>query len=577
MRPMMLNAMRTSVHAAKRAMTAAVGLALSLAAAARAEMPAVLDRAPKDAVAVVGVSSIARLDKNLGAMLTAAQAPAISVSAMISVLGLTGIAQDKPIALMLMPGDMKGALPPLLALVPVTDYGAMVKALGGGADGVAEVKIQGDTFHVKQVEGGYAALSPVKALVEGYDGKGGNMQAHAELIGKTGQDIVGASDAFVFFHRDEMKKLMDSGFNPLQGAMRGLASQGLGINADLTKGPLAKDATGMVIGMSASPKGATFDASANYKAGSDLSNAFAEGGDSAALLKELPADSETPLIAWTMDLTKPGMRALAAMMAGQKGLSDVVLDPAFLSNPDAFSSYSGLITKNPGGLFTGFLSRGVRRYGAGNPVEAFAVFRKGYESVNNKSDSAVSVSSTFQENASEINGVSVSAYSMKAISQSGAGSPLALLFGPEQGPKGFVAPLKSAVYATTTSDNKLIGRVIAVGNGGEGGRLTDDKALAQVASALPAGRSAEMYFGVRGVMETILPMLQMGGRQIDYTPPEDLPPIGIAVLTGNGQIRMSVVAPAPTITALHKLQAAMTAPPPNRPGQAAPEEKKPNF
>ncbi len=552
-------------RAARLGIALLAGAAAALSNIAHAEVPAVLDRVPKNIVAVLATPAISRLDKNLAAMTTAAQLPGVPINAMLGALGISaGLALDKPFAIALVQGDMKAALPPILVLAPVTDYGAMVKSLGGSGDALAEIKIQGDTFFIKQIDGGYAALSPLKPVLEGFDGKGGNLPAHAELMGKNGEDVAGDADAFVFFHRDELQKLIDSGFNPFQGPLKMLSQQGLGVQLNGMTGPLMKDATGVVMGLRASPMGASIDVSANYKPGAEMAKAFADAGDSKPVLKNLPSDSY--ILAWSADMSKPGMRSLVNSVAGDRAVSKVMLDPALFASPERLNSYAGIIYPNPAGLFGGLLARGLRFYGAANNQEFLDAFAKAYESLNNKADNAIQVSTSVKPSDKQVEGVAITDYMMKATSAGGSGSPLALFFGPNGGPSGAVAATKSGVYASTVADPKLIAKAISLGNAATGPAFLDDRPTAQVASALPPGRSAELYLGAKGIFDAIAPLIAMGGRQIDYTPPADLPPIGVALITGGGQLKVSAVVPAPVMTTFSKLSAAMQAPPPKQPG-----------
>ena len=77
-----------------------------------------------------------------------------------------------------------------LAVQLAKRMGARVLAVASGDDGVASTELQGETVHMKPVDGGFVALGPERDVVAGFAGKGGNLAKHEAAIGKAGGRIV---------------------------------------------------------------------------------------------------------------------------------------------------------------------------------------------------------------------------------------------------------------------------------------------------------------------------------------------------------------------------------------------------
>lgn len=558
---------RTAARPAARfAATRWSALALaSLAGAARADLPPILDRAPKDTVAALVTPSLGQLDKNLAAAMTAIGGQ-FSVAGFMKDIGLGGgIAMDKPVAVLLLPGDMNAEVPPLVALLPVGDFGRFSGLMNGKAEGdLTQVMVSGEAFYAKPVEGGYAALSPMKELLAKTDLSAGRLGDHAANMGRSGAEVAMNADAFLLLNGDQVRALAAAGQNPFGGLMKDAFTRaGLPnlLGGDISNSVLFKDASAAVIGLRPSAAGIQGDLAFHYKPGSDMAKGLTTGGDSKALLKALPSDPY--LLAFAFDYSAPGVKTVLKSFSGEGGLGD----PSLFALLEQASGQAGVINPNPAGLFGGLLSRGTYFYSGPDAGKLAESFKTTIEKLNNQMTGDFQASTTYKPGAATIDGASADAWSVKMTSTT-QGSPLALIYGPAGGPNGHVVKAKNGVYTTTSPDTKLVTKAVSASNGQ--GTIAEDKSLASVAALLPANRAAEAYIGVKAIIEQALPWLKMMNKPVDFTPPETLAPIGLAAVVDGGGLRITAYAPSETVKSLRQFANAMNAPAAPAPAAGAP-------
>jgi hypothetical protein len=117
-----------------------------------------------------------------------------------------------------------------------------------------------------------------------------------------------------------------------------------------------------------------------------------------------------------------------------------------------------------------------------------------------------------------------------------------MLFG---GPQisGYLIEAEGGVYQTMSRNLALVQGIA----GDEGGALGANQQIAQVREMLPTPAVFEGYLGFRSLYEMLSPMAAMFGMPIQTPVPEDLPPIGSAVATGDSGFRGAVYFPAPVL------------------------------
>ena len=184
-----------------RGLVAAAGVAVGLLAASAQALPPVLDRVPTDALVVITTPSLDRLEGSSTALTNALSLP-IPMPRLKDALAMggveAGVDASKSVAAVLMPGDLEGDVPPLVILIPTSDYAGLIGNFGAKAGaGVDEVMINGEPAFFRNVGDGYAVMSPLKPLAEGFSAKAGNAKAHEKAMGKSNQAIADASDLII--------------------------------------------------------------------------------------------------------------------------------------------------------------------------------------------------------------------------------------------------------------------------------------------------------------------------------------------------------------------------------------------
>lgn len=549
-----------------RSAAAAVAIAASVVPAARAQVGDVLRAAPTDALLILATPSIERLDQNVGNLITATEMTTLPRPAqLLAAVGLSaGIDQTRPAALMLLDGDMDAALPPIVAMLPVSDYGAMLRGFGAEpADGVTTLKAMGETVYARELDGGYALVGAMRNLVEGFDGDAANLEAHAARIGRQGGDIAAVADLVVIADVRSLGTALDAGalgldmrqIDRMTGGM--LTVFGVGQGESPLMEAFKRDARTVTIGLRAGGMGAAIDGATQFEPGSPMAAMATGGGSSTELLQALP--KEPFLVTYSVDVKNKGMKdmlrlAFGAVDDGAPG-EEPPVDGALVALIDDLHGSSGVIYPNPAGLVGGVIARSIAYYASDDPERLKRLFRAYVEGANGAEDQGVRLTTTYQPDA-EIGGRSVDAYSVKVESTLPMqASPMGMLYGGQsKGPNGFVAAAKNGVYTTATPDPALMQKALSMENGGES--LAADRTLGQVAQMLPPSRTAEFYLGVKAALDVIGPFMM--GRALDEPPPADLAPVGIGVELGEGSVRVGAFAPAPVLKIVNALQSAPT-------------------
>ena len=548
---------------AQRALGASVLASGILSTGAFAALPASLDRIPTDALAVVVSPSVDRLDKNAAALLTAIEMPAVTSPAqLLSVVGLSrGIDTTKPVALALMAGDLGGDLPPAVLLLPVSDYAAVAQSLRADdpSGKITSGMVEGEAVYIKQVPGGYAAISPVRTVLESFSGDGGLLGAHEKNLGAMGVRVVEASDAALIANIPALAPLIGPGLeNFRNGMLPMLAAQGgLGADAmenspiDLALKNFLRDGQVGVLGLRASGMGLSATLSATFKPDSELARIFESGGNSAPLMGRLP---DAPfLYAYALDLSGATARTLIGnakelrASAVQEGQDPEPAMPGVMTLIDNLSGQSGMVMPNPAGLMGGLLARGVYFYESPSPDAVIDGYRTILTDLNGRTVNGLSYSGVVKDG-SKVGDREVVGYSLRAQAAPGsmAANSMGMIFGPAGGPSGFMGKAGGGVVVTTAPDQGLMSLAMSAAGGAK--TLGENRMLKQVQANLPEKRMFEAYISPRPILDQAMPFLAMMGQPIDQgAVPAELPPIGFSVSAEGGAMRFDTFVPAPVI------------------------------
>ncbi len=561
---------------------------LLTASAASAALPAALDRVPTDALAVVVSPSVDRLDKNAAALLTAIEMPTVTSPAqLLSVVGLSrGVDTTKPVALVLTAGNMGGDVPPALLLLPVSDYAAVAGSLSA-ADTTGKISAgtaAGEAVFIKKIDGGYAALSPMRSVLENFTGDTGMLAAHEKALGAMGVSVVENSDAALIANIPALAPMIEPGMEQLKGQLGALTMMQGGMAQGLTDSPLdmamqnfVRDAKVGVLGLKATGMGLTASLAATFKEGSELAKIFEGGGDSTPLLKKLP---DVPfLLAYAVDLSSPVARTIIGNTNNLRATTEgpmPAVTPGMAAFIDSLSGQSGMIMPNPAGFMGGLLARGVAYYASPTPDALVNQFNTIVTDLNGKTINGQTFSGVFNADSTKIGAQTVSGYSlrMKAAPGSMAAGLEGAMYGPTGGPSGFIAKTGAGVVVTTTPDQSLMSITLAASEGKN--TLNANRMLSQVQSNLPGKRIFEAYISPRPILDQATPFLAMMGQPLDAAAiPAEIPPVGMSISADGGSMRFDAFIPAPVIKTGISIAQSLQGLMPQRGGQ--PDDNIPPF
>jgi len=580
----------------------AAGSVLGLFAASAQALPPIFDRVPTNALVVVSTPSLEQLEKSVASITTTLELPFPGVKQMLMMQGFdAGVDMTKAVAAVVMPpadnpGDKPAKKPadpndpmadeepreepPLILLVPTGDYKALLKAFNVEAGaGITEfVGPEGDPGFAKDIGGGYAAISNKKDVLEKFDGKPGNAKAHSELIGKIGNSIGERADLLVIANIPALAPIVQPMIEQgMADAMEGpLAMMGGEMNmegAEAAMKAFFDQTNGAVMALDIEPSGVAIEGSAQYKAGTMLAGAFAKGGNSSTLIGKLP--SQPYLVNYAVDVSQPAWKQLvkdtmnSSAEPGEQAPGTNLLI-ANIDNADGMASSVGF---SPAALFGGGLLVNTTSYiKTSKPAEFIAGAQKMLTELNGKTVAGSAYTTTFTKAGAKVNNVDVDVWEVK-MAPAEDGDPMAaqaamMMFGPNGGPGGFMAPVEGGVVTTMAKNQLLMGASMDAAAKGTNS-MNDDAMTKQVAERLPKGRVAEAYIGVKSIMESVKPMLAMMGGPAQFDIPEQLPPVGAGLGAGDSASHFTLFVPMPVIKTIGAAVKAMNQPPAGGPAPAA--------
>ena len=474
-----------------------VGMSVGLMASLAVATPPVLDRVPKNALVVVAVGDAQKLQKNITALSGAIDSP-LPIPAIDDLLAQAGIGEgadtSKSMALVIMPppnGGKDEQGKPLdqealgaameknmFILVPTTDYSKFIGNFQAKNEGGVDVgNMDGDEAYFKNVGGGYAAMSPLKTVIAGLDGAGGNQATFDASMGPSGRQVADNSDVFIMVNMAEarvFRPILMEQFaeqmegNPMALAMEGAGGDGMGAFLDMVE----KDVKTMIIGMKPDAMGAGLNVGMSFNEGSDMAKAFAGKGSANQLLTKLP--NQPYFFAMAMDMSTPGVRALvnnfAQQMAGEEkdGLPALLLDQVKASDGAAIA-----ICAPDGGLMGGMLTKTISYLRTSKPDNFVAAMREGMTTLNGQAVGPMSMDTAFKADGGEVDGVKVDSYSVKfkPVDEDEAdpqiGMAMQMIFGTAGGPSGYIAKVDGGVLQTYSKNSLLMSAAMKSAKGGE--------------------------------------------------------------------------------------------------------------
>lgn len=540
---------------------AAGALGMFLAPALGA-LPAIFDRVPAEAVLVLTTKNLQEVDDGVSQLLGAVELPALATpSELLRRAGLgEGIDMTKPVAIALMPGELDGELPPVVALLPTTNFDGMMEAFNATADdGVYSITIAtGETLFVRKGEGGYAVASPMREFALAVDARGGNLKSHEADLGGVGTDLANASH-IVAVIKKPLLDILQQQIGPMIQRQAGMTAMMGGadmeaMNEQAEKAQkfledMLRDSRSFVFGMQAGATGLSLDMALDFQADSEFSGMFNQSGDSAAYMKRLP--NQPFMFAYGADFSAPVTKKIMNVM----GQMNQGMFPGLAKSLESMTGQSMAVFVSPGGIMGGLLANTVAYNGSNDPKGMLESLRAWS---NDAAENMPGMTMTYQQNAAEVDGVSVDAWSMKmdmgANTDPFAGGMMqqmnTMLFGPS-GMGGYYAPGKQGVYQTMSKNSQLVSAALKAETGDES--LLANRGLSMVAKRLPENRTVEAYVGVHAILQQGLQMAAMFGMPLQVELPDQLPPVGLGVTTDRSAARVATFVPAPVIKTVGQL------------------------
>lgn len=543
-----------------RCLTLAAGMALcvtTLIAPAHA-LPPVMDRVPAGAPVVIVIPSIEGLEKDVNSMMQLAGAPPMmNADDLMGQVGLSGISKKGSLALiMLKAPDMESGEPPaMIAIFQADDYAALGKSLNATKDGdLDKATIDGEDVWMKSVGGGFVVAGPSKDDVAKFDGKAGSAEANKKFYGSRADKLTDKADVAVFLNVVKLKPLIDEGVAGMEQQLADMAAMtGQESQAETVKWMKDNVIGGMESGVAAlsiDASGVSFDMTGVAKEGSGLAKAFETAGKAHSLLGKIPGGAY--LAAYAVDMSSKGWRDFFKSMptgaAGKDGSpagigSILGTDPKLMEDATGMSMVVGV---PPGGIMSGILTRATGYLQTSSPDKVIAFYRDEMPKALEKEQLG---KMEYKTAATEVEGKKIDSFDMTISADEGVpgmGQVMQGMFGMSGGPSAYITTVDGGVVSTMSKSSEMMAAAIKATKGEN--TLASDKVLSAVAEKLPSGRAVEGYIGVKGLLDTLLPMAAMfGGKPLKVDIPEKLPPIAGGVAMGDRQMQATFYIPADVI------------------------------
>ena len=548
-----------------------------LSPAAMAELPGVLDRVPANAPLVMTLRNAEQTTERFTKFLESLSLPMMTADAgpvaqVKELLGSAGLDSKGSIAIAIVPGaDGKVVLdsdadaePTAVILLPVSDYAAFVKTMGGTkTDGIAAVKLEETPAYAKDIGGGYAALTTVDGLLNAFDGKPGNAASHARAMGANGDAISDASDMLFIANiplLQEQLKEMTGEMKTQAEQMAAMAGEqgdqmmrGLQI-ASVFFDTFARDASVGVIGLGFGEKGVSIDIGAQFKQGSELAGMFSSDGNASGLLGKVP---NIPFyFAAAVDTSSASIRKIlknladmqkAAMPAGQQETL-----AQWMSNADMMDGYAAVMGASPAAMMGGGLLVNTVTFTASkDPAKMVAASAEALQKMNGVKSGPMTTTTSYKSAVAEVNGVKVDTWTssmefdpndpMAAQAQMMQG----MIFG-QGGLTGMNAAVEGGMVGIFSQNTPLMTNALDAAISGKN-TMGSDAIIKEVASNLPAGRTAEVFIGVKPLMEAIIGAAAMFGGGPEIKMPGQLSPVAIGAGTSGGGVDLRIFVPSDVI------------------------------
>lgn len=560
----------------------------TLQVSAQSAATAALDALPAKAEIVVLVPNLGALNQKLANLNTALGGVAPWMADTLTEFKRTtgmnnGINDNGSLALVLNDVAKLGesedqATPPFVMLVPVSDYKAFVANFNVNEvdlNTTISAVISGEEAFVRKI-GNYAVMGADKAVVDNF-ASANNASALLARAGKHTGAALNRSDILVLVDLAALApQLQPKIETTLTEAIKELES-----NPELAKDSpvdpkvfLQAYQTGIrsflnsadvaVLGLDISDLGVGLTSSAQFKADSELSKYIVATKTNAAThLKHVA--NQPYLLAVSMDTTGIDFKPLIASIA----------DPIRKSNPEMGKLIDAAIplilnsTGSAGAYYPGQLNLAGSLFNSVSVVAtedaaAYAKSFRDYLDLLSKTTLPVTIPAAdgsgntekanirfftqYNPNTTTVDGVAIDQYEMRydlppaLLAQI---NPQLMMLTGMAAQRGYVAQVNGKVIVTSTPDLPTLTQAIAAAKSGKG--LDENSNLTAVRQQLGSGAAFEAYLNVGTIASTAVSFAQAFGMDTGVQVPQNLPPVGYALMASDNGVAGRTFFPTPVI------------------------------
>ncbi len=532
------------------------------------DLPAALDRVPTNAAAVIGIQSLESFHSDISGIADLFQIEDLGGPLEMAqmLLSTPGLNASGSAALVIMPGedgfvDVSGPEPTMFAILPVASYDEMVGAFGGdAAAAVTELSMDGDVVFATNLGGGFCAIAPEAANLRGVGEVRGAAPAHATHVGMSGQRVIESSDLFVALDIKAFTPAIEQAMGEMRQSMAmvqtlmGEQGAGMGQMVDMVDGlstMLTEDGQAAVLGINVNSSGVSLDASAQFREGSQIASMAAKGGNASSLLDRVP---DMPFIAaFAVDMSSPQLKEwMAEMSEAAMAMQPGDANPfGFVKTGELMELVDGsaFVMGNPPSLLMGGIFHSMMEFKASSDSQKLlAATREMLPKMDGMSQQGITFNATLDAGVKQVAGTMVDTWSMKMAPdpENPAAQRMAMMFsmifGPNQGPHGYYAPVEGGLITTMALNDDLLARAIKAANAGHG--LASGEKVSTAIASQPEGAIVQGFLDVGVLGKQLMSMAAMmgpGAPQLEI--PENLAPIGVSLATGSGGLHGRVHVP----------------------------------
>jgi len=561
-----------------------IGVGAAMSCHAIADMPDIFDRIPADAPVVFVMPELGSIDETIRSLeIFAGQDPSFDMSEIAEMVGgIEGLDRSRAAAVYMLSvnGQFDMNEPPMIALIPVTDYEDFLGGLGVNAtDGIAELEIEGEPSYAKSLGDGYALLSPFREAVESYEPVAGARAGHAARLGAMGEAAVSRSDVFVAVDVASFSDQIAQGMQALEQNLQMMAmvgGQDVGPQLEMVRmigNRISSDGQTGFLAFDASESGLGAGVGLQFKEGSDTAGFLTGGSKASRLISRLP--SKDMLLAFGADMSSPGARQINQTIAG-------MIFAAFPGMEMMMQDATGvgmLLGTSPGGLMGGAVFGATSAFiEVDDPATHLGTLKTSIEEMNGQMVDGQTLHTSYTPDASTAEGQSLNGWSISPELDPAMGQQammmMTMLFGPAGGPSGYVTTTNDGLVVTLAKNSALAGEAIVAANGGEG--LGTSELVGSVSKHLPEDSMAQLYIGFGDIVEMFSLFLTMQMGPMNFEIPEDLAPIGIGMASSGGAMELRAFAPTGVLELMKDIEEAVQAAEGMGPGPAE-QQTRPRF